>query len=504
MKNLLTILLLFQWTFFIAQTEVEPKINAEVNYLNYDAFFESDELNVNPVLPNLSKPYQPGYRLPWVSKQEKYKDNYLHIFPVVNVLGSFKNDGNSTYSANFGAGLGITTQLSKKFYARLLLTGNAFQREGSNLDYSSIFRSDFWEESNNSTTLSIQPRFRMSFSPYEFLNIQAGVDQHFIGQGNRSMLLGDYGAPYPFVQLRTKIWKLEMVNIYQFFKENENTQLTRKFASTHFFNFNATDRFQIGVFETVVFAPKDTLLNRGYEVEYLNPFLFYRPTEYGLGSQDRLLIGLNTSYQFDRFMVYGQFALDEFVLKELVDRTRWWANKYSGQIGIKGKRNLTKGQLRWQTELNFARPFTYSHINESTNYGNQGRPLAHPLGSNFVEIYTQSSMHFNSNFTLTGRFFFVQQGGADGNDSISYGSDVYQSYTDRPKEYGYKIGGDGQVNRFHFSVEGSYRISEKLMIDAFIRPGVELNNMAQKNYNTHFMVFGGIRTSLWNERSFSF
>jgi hypothetical protein len=500
MNKLLTIALLFQCSFFIAQTE----INSEVNYLNYDAFFESNALGVNPVLPNMSKPYQPGYELPWVSKQDKYKDNYLHIFPVVNVLGSFKSDESSTNSANLGAGFGITTQLTKKFYARLLLTGNAFNRAGSDLAYSSIFRSAFWEGTNGSTTLSLQPRFRMSYSPYDFLNIQAGIDQHFIGQGQRSMLLGDYGAPYPFAQLRTKIWKLEIVNIYQFFKENQNSQLTRKFASTHFFNFNVTERFQIGLFESVVFAPKDTLLNRGYEVAYLNPFLFYRPTEYGLGSQDRLLIGLNTSYQFDHFMVYGQLAVDDFVLKELVNRTRWWANKYSGQIGFKGKEKLVNGQLRWLTELNFSRPFTYSHLSVATNYGNQGRPLAHPLGSNFVEVFAESSMHFNSNFTLSARFFFAQQGGSDGSDSVSYGSDVYQPYNNYPYEYGFRIGGNGKVNRYHFSMEGSFRISEKLMIDAFIRPGVELNNISQDSYKTQFLVFCGIRTSLWNERSFSF
>lgn len=500
MKNILTIVLLLQCSYLIAQTE----INSEVNYLNYDAFYESNSLSVSPVLPNLSKPYQLGYQLPWVSKKDKYKDNHLHIFPIVNMLGSYKSDESSTNSANLGAGFGVTAQLTKKFYARLLLTGNAFNREGNDLVYSSIFRSDLFEETNGSTTLSLQPRFRMSYSPYDFLNIQAGVDQHFIGQGKRSMLLGDYGAPYPFVQLRTKLWKFEIMNLYQFFKEDENNQTTRKFASTHFFNFNATERFQIGLFESVVFAPKDTLLNRGYEIEYLNPFLFYRPTEYSIGSQDRLLIGLNTSYQFNRFLIYGQLAIDDFVLSELVNRTRWWANKYSGQIGIKGKEELTNGQLRWLAELNFARPFTYSHIGLSTNYGNQGNPLAHPLGSNFGEIYSESSMHFNSDFTLTGRFFFSQQGGADGNDSTSYGSDVYQPYNIRPQEYGYKIGGNGKVNRYNFSVEASYRISDKLMIDAFIRPGVELNNMSQDAYKSHFMVFGGLRTSLWNERSFSF
>ncbi|RFC54098.1 hypothetical protein [Brumimicrobium aurantiacum] len=500
MKNLLVIALLFQCTFYIAQEE----INSEVNYLNYDAFYESNALGVSPVLPNISSPYQPGYRLPWFSKKEKYKNNYFNVFPVLNVLGSYKMVKENTYSLNAGAGFGITTQLSDKFYARLILTGNAYQREGSDLDYSSIYRTDFLNTQDGAMTYGLQPRFRMSFTPYSFINIQAGIDQHFIGQGVRSMLLGDYTAPYPFVQLTTKIWKIEVTNIYQFFKEGPNEDLTRKFASTHFFNYKASDRFQIGVFESVVFAPKDTLLNRGYEAAYLNPFLFYRPTEYSLGSQDRLLIGLNTSYQFDRIMIYGQLAIDDFVLNELINRTRWWANKYSGQIGFKGKKELAKGQLRWQTELNFARPFMYSHLGLSTNYGNQGKPLAHPLSSNFVEVYSEASMHFNSNFTLTGRFFFVQQGGANSNDSVSYGADVYQPYDHYPYEYGFRIGGDGQVNRFNLSLEGSYRISEQLMIDAFIRPGIELNNSLGPNYDTHFMVFGGIRTSLWNDRSFTF
>src|SRR5690554_657406 len=245
-------------------------------------------------------------------------------------------------------------------------------------------------------------------------------------------------------------------------------------------------------------------MNRGYEVAYLNPFLFYRPTEYGLGSQDRLLIGLNLSYEFDRIMIYGQLAIDEFVLKELTSRSRWWANKYSGQIGFKGKEELSIGKLRWLVELNFARPFTYSHLNVSTNYGNQGRPLAHPLGSNFVETYAESGLQFSPKFTVKSRFFFTQQGGADGNDTISFGADVYQPYTNLPFEYGYKIGGNGKVNRLHFSMEIDYLLSKKLKINAFIRSGIEVNNLSKQGYQSNFLIHSGVRTNLWNDYSFGF
>jgi hypothetical protein len=500
MKRIFTIAFLCQAFFLTGQNDLK----SEVNYLNYDPFYERTESGSNPVLPVLSSPVEVGYDLSGVSKKEQYKTNYLRVFPVLSALGSYQSDAQNTSSFNAGAGFGITGRFTEKFYARLILTGNYTHREGSDEAYSSIYRTDFWEEQDNSSTMGLQPRFRLSYSPYEFLNIQAGVDQNFIGQGKRSMLLGDYGAPYPFVQLRTKIWKIEMVNIYQFFKEHENSNLTRKFASTHFFNYKVTKRLQIGVFESVVFAPKDTLMNRGYEVAYLNPFLFYRPTEYGLGSQDRLLIGLNTSYEFDRILIYGQLAIDDFVLKELTSRSRWWANKYSGQIGFKGKEEFSFGKWRWLAELNFARPFIYSHLNVSTNYGNQGRPLAHPLGSNFVEVYAESSLQFSPKLTLKARFFFVQQGGNDGNDTLSFGADVYQPYTERPFEYGYKIGGNGKVNRYHFSVEANYKISKKLGLEAFFRPGVEVNNRSSTGYQSHFLIYGGIRTNLWNDHSFDF
>ncbi|HLW40124.1 MAG TPA: hypothetical protein VKX31_07025 [Brumimicrobium sp.] len=500
MKKTLFILFLWLSLFGIGQEQ----INAEVNYLNYDDFFENSSLTSNPVLPVLSTSSQVGYDLIKRAETEE-KRKYLTLFPVVDGVGSYFVKDSPIHSFNGGFGIGISTQLTSKFYARAILIGN-YRHQGDDFQpFYSLYRTDFLSfGEKQQQRFGFTPQIRLSYAPYDFLTLQAGIDQHFIGHGNRSMLLGDYGAPYPFVQLRTKIWRIEMTNLYQFLKEEKGGRTIKKFASTHFFNYNITPRLQIGLFESVVFAAKDTLMNTGYEVAYLNPFLFYRPTEYELGSQDRLVIGLNLSYEFDPIMIYGQFVLDEFVLKELRERSRWWANKYGGQIGVKGKGTmLDSTPFRWLVELNFARPFVYSHYDVNIVYGNQGRPLAHPLGSNFVEVYAESMLKFTSDFGLKARFFFVQQGGYDGDKEVSYGKDVYQPYINRPFDYGFHIGGNGKVNRYHFSLEGNYQISKKLKLEAFVRPGIEINNM-QSSYQAHFLMLGGIRTALWNERSFSF
>lgn len=490
--------------FWVFLTLSQQGIESRVQYISYDAFYESDSAMINPVLPALGQPYQVGKHRSWFNKKEQNKGNYFAINPILNTVFNYAKFNTDRADLNMGGGIGFETQLSPKFYVRANFIGNFHFRDGIYEKTTRYFKTDYWNyRIDNIFDISIQPSVRLSYTPYDFINIQAGIDNHFIGSGKRSMLLSDYSAPYPFVQLQTKIWKFEVTNIYQFFDEQMNGKRINKFGSTHFFNFKATDRFNIGVFESVIFAPKDTLMNRGYELAYLNPFLFYRPTEYGLGSQDRLVIGLNTSYQFDNWLIYAQVAFDEFVLKELLKRTRWWANKYSGQLGAKWKGQVNNIQLQWLGEINFARPYVYAHLNASTAYGHKGNPLAHPLSSNFVEIYTEFGILFK-NFMVKPHFFFVQQGGFDGGNSINYGNDVYASYADRPFDYGHKIGANGKVNRYHLSVEGSYNFLKKMHVEGFLRTGIELNNRYGENYKPYFFFMGGIRSKLWNNRSFDF
>ena len=52
-----------------------------------------------------------------------------------------------------------------------------------------------------------------------------------------------------------------------------------------------------------------------FELQYLNPVIFYRMVEQILGSPDNAMIGLNVSYDIkNRIRVYGQLLLDELNL----------------------------------------------------------------------------------------------------------------------------------------------------------------------------------------------
>lgn len=486
--------------------------SSEVGFMNLDPFFgiywherNTSHSSVKPLVG--VQLLNPGYTIyEALTKSTNGQPHFskTNIFPIINALGSLATSalGNRS-AARAGAGIGLTSYFGDKLYFRAMVMGSYYQRSLGLDNINSILPNTYLWSENGKGRNEIQPFFRLSYTPNKFFNFQAGIDHNFIGEGQRSLLLSDFSAPYPFVQIRSTLWKFQFVNLYQFLREREGNQWQSKFASTHYLNFQATKRFQIGLFESVIFQPRDTLLKRGYEWEYLNPFLFYRPTEYSIGSQDKIILGTNFSYNFGQVMLFGQFVIDDFVLSELRSRSRWWSNKYAGQFGFKGKGRLSQNvTITYSSEINFARPFTFSHLNQGTNWGHQGIPLGHPLGANFVESFSFVEINIKRKLRIRAELMVAQQGGQDSNEEFMYGEDIYRSYTERPFEYGYFIGGNGQLNRTRLTLEAAFMVIPKIQLEAFIRPAMEWRS-GSVNEQVLF-VFGGIRTALWNERSLTY
>ena len=125
----------------------------------------------------------------------------------------------------------------------------------------------------------------------------------------------------------------------------------------------------------------------GFELAYLNPVIFYRAIEHYTGSnKSNALVGADAKWNFlNRFQIYGQFVLDEFLLEHVKARDGWWANKWATQLGAKYIDVFGIPNLDMQVEWNRARPFMYAHISDHTSYTHYDQPLAHPLGANFDE-----------------------------------------------------------------------------------------------------------------------
>lgn len=422
--------------------------------------------------------------------------NQLSLSFVPDLLAAYQN---KQFAIRSGAQMHVDASWKKLHFI------SDFRFGYSNVErsaYTSILQAkSFFRSEINSGKQEVYNdiRGRISYSPNKYFRFQTGIDHHFLGEGDRSLLSGNQGVPNPFASIRVKFWQFEYQLIQNIWKERIDRRNSPKGNVMHYIGFKANKRFSIGLFETVVYNMKDTLYNRGLEVEYLNPILFYRPQEYSLGSSDNVMLGLNSSYKWKKNTLYCQFILDDFLLGEIRARNRWWANKYGVQLGYKASKTKGNKTIFTRSEFNLVRPFTYSQVRPGDVYGNVGMPVAHPSGSNFVEFYQEVSVYVDK---WQAQLWIQAQ--LKGNDtlfsSLSYGGDIYKPYNNRPlnEEYGYTI---GRGDTYRFLQVGLHLARKVIHPDwlVFVEPRIFIQNR-EGTIGSDFRFTFGIQRSIGADR----
>ena len=349
----------------------------------------------------------------------------------------------------------------------------------------------------------------VSIQPSKFFNLQFGNDKQFIGDGYRSLLLSDNAFNYPFAKITTQFWRLQYTNLFLAWQNIGNASNSgvggykQKFGTIHHLSYNVMQGLNIGLFEGIVWQGGDTTgMRRGFDPNYLNPIIFYRPVEFSRGSPDNVLIGLNIKAKlFKKYMFYGQILLDEFSLKEVKARSGWWANKQAFQIGYSFFNLFGIKNLNWQNELNVVRPYTYGHFTGEQSYTHYAQPIAHPLGANFIEN-VQFLRYRYRRFGIEAKVLMAQYG-ADSlkaNGSFSnYGQNIFQGTaeivggpTEVPSIYGNTIL-QGVKNTLVFTdLNVSYLINPK----TGLRISLNLSRRSQRTiFETRNTIWGFVTLS---------
>ncbi|MFH2141662.1 MAG: hypothetical protein ABIJ97_04525 [Bacteroidota bacterium] len=339
----------------------------------------------------------------------------------------------------------------------------------------------------------------ISYSPSEYFNFQVGKDKNFLGDGYRSLLLSDNSNSYPFFKATVDIWKIKYIVLYSILKDQNSDynfkKLFRKYSTSHFLSWNLSSRINLNLFETVIWRDADSSGSRGFDVNYMNPIIFFRPVEFSLGSPDNVIMGGGFRVRFfNNSHFYNQFVLDEFKLLEIKAKNGWWGNKYGFQFGIKSFDIFKIEGLYLQTEYNFVRPFTYSHRNSMENYGNNMQALAHPLGANFAEaiIYLRYQKNrFYSSAKLIATEYGINK------DSINVGQNIYLSYLSDVNEYGNSLLQGNKTRVVFIEAKTGWIINPEwnLVAELGIQNRNFLNDISNKNYI--FVIFG-LKTNLDN------
>jgi hypothetical protein len=338
----------------------------------------------------------------------------------------------------------------------------------------------------------------ITYSPAKQFRLKLGKDRMFLGNGYQSLFLSDNAADHFFLNLNTTIWKLEYINHFalltDFIKGKPDGYGTypKKYAVMHQLNYKPWKQLSIGLFESVVYSPKLPGGQRGFELEYMNPIIFYRSVEQSLGSPDNSMLGFTWKLNaLKHFQSYGQFLLDDLNFRNRANGTGYFGNKYGYQVGLKYIDAFRVMGLDLQAEYNRVRPFTYSHFNPSANYTHYGQYLGYSYGANAYDF------NFIARYQPFARWsamavFTKALHGLDANGS-NWGGDIFKPYTTATQQYNNFVGQGAQFNITQLYGRLSYRL---LNLDAY----ADLEGRFRKeNEFTSMSVMGSLRINLPNQ-----
>ena len=355
---------------------------------------------------------------------------------------------------------------------------------------------------------------KVVFRPDKMFEFELGQDKHFFGNGYRSLILSDHSDPFPYLKITTAFWKVKYVNLFAVQRAEQVPTIWSvdadplpvdfhlKYTSLHYLSMNFGRRFNLALFESVVWDGTNNEFDRGFEPRYLNPVIFYRPVEFAIGSPDNVQLGMEASYLLGKHnRVYGQLMLDEFLLSELRAGNGWWGNKYGLQLGILSDDVAGIKGLRIRAEGNVVRPYTYTHGSSIQNYGHFNRALAHPLGANFKEAVLQ--VYFKKKRMIYSAQFIIAEKGYDGlvegvTNFSNYGGDIFLSNKGVPKnrEYGNFIGQGVNAQNSFAEFKAAYILNPAMNL-AFELGGRNIVFGPDKAIN-EFQLFVGLKTRLYN------
>ncbi|MBK7231024.1 MAG: hypothetical protein IPH93_01800 [Saprospiraceae bacterium] len=433
-------------------------------------------------------------------------DHFLTIDPLLEMKMGFSNEQINRIPFVNRRGIRLQAGIGKKFQIYSQVVESQFVPAAYMEEYVLLYKTF----PGSSFLKDYHPGFYNNLKGYDFLVAQGAIryeankylslsfghGNHKIGEGIRSLFLSDFAAPRMYLQMNLSVGKLNYQSLFyelsaeSRYKNGVDRLLQKKYMASHYLSLNLTNKWSIGVFESVIFNR-----GNGFELNYLNPFIFYRFVEQALGSPDNALLGLKTSYLIGKkSKVYSQFLLDELVVGKLFSESgTWWGNKYAFQFGVKSIDLFGVRYLDFQAEFNIVRPYTYSYSDSLSNYTHQNQTMAHPLGSNFRELLLNMSYQPNDLWSFEWASMYAVKG-LD-SDDFNFGGNILKNNSSRIMDTG-NFTTQGIKDQILFS---SLYLSRKIWSKCWIDLDVFWRNKFGQQSSSSVWAQLGIRMNLERE-----
>ena len=153
------------------------------------------------------------------------EDYWFTLNPIFDIQMGKSDPSVSSYTFINTRGIQFNGGLGKE----LNFTTTIYESQGRFADYFNSYAESIKPDGGNPAIIpgiGIAKEFKtdaydfpmaeanLAYTPSKFINLNLGYGKNFIGDGYRSLLLGDGASPYPYFKLNTTFWKIKYTNIY--------------------------------------------------------------------------------------------------------------------------------------------------------------------------------------------------------------------------------------------------------------------------------------------------
>jgi len=240
----------------------------------------------------------------------------------------------------------------------------------------------------------------VTFSLEPFADVEIGKDQVQWGPAPRQNLgLGSSAPAFDMVRLRARYGVFKLVSVAGKLRpcpnrpdspgcgdsgDNDASYIVNgmsrtlepdKYLAAHRLEAAVTPWLDLGFQEVVIYG------DRGPEVSYLNPIMFYWAAQSYLGDMDNLMMGFDASiHPGNGIRVYAAYVVDD--LKKLRVFSDDFVNKFSLQVGLLWVDPMGLRDVDLRAEYVRIEPWMYTHKYPINTFRHFDGPLGHPLGPN--------------------------------------------------------------------------------------------------------------------------
>ena len=202
--------------------------------------------------------------------------------------------------------------------------------------------------------------------------LKIGRDRLSWGSGlSEALAISKESKPFDLMQMSFTLQKVR----YSSFHAKLNGIEQQRYLAGHRLDLSFSPLFQIGFYETVVYA------NRGEELAYINPFVVFHIIEHQLGDKDNNFFGTDFSlYIKPGLRLSGEILLDDFSFDKPIGT--YWGNKLAWKFGLHWSQFAMAKTMDAGLYYSRIDPFVYTHHDSANIYSHYNESVGSKFGPN--------------------------------------------------------------------------------------------------------------------------